>query len=299
MKKINRRQFIATASLAATAPFVPFHRLLARQENGFTALRRNVGIFVGQGGTIGWLATDDALVVVDTQFPDSAALCWEGLRQRTTRSIDLVINTHHHGDHTAGNGTLKPHASHIVAHKNVPILQKQAAERQGRTDEQVYADITFEDSWSRDVGDETVSLRYYGPAHTGGDSVIHFEKANVVHVGDLVFNRIPGYFDVPAGNSAPGWVDVLEKVYANHSDDTIFIFGHGDAVHGITGNRADLLVMRDYVGGLLVYVQEGIAAGKTVDEIAEMEGLPASMDVFYHNNQEGIARGIRAIYQQL
>jgi len=299
MKTINRRQFIAVSSLTATAALFPVQHLLARQEDGFMTLRRNVGTFIGRGGTIGWLVSDDALVVVDTQFPNTAATCWEGLLQRTDRDIDLVINTHHHGDHTAGNGTFKAHARHIVAHENVPVLQRQAAERQGSADQQVYADITYETIWSRDVGDETVTLRYYGPAHTGGDSVVHFEKADVVHVGDLVFNRIPGFFDVAGGNNAAGWVNVLEQIYEAHSDDTIFIFGHGDEAHGITGNRDDVLVMRDYVSGIITYVQDGISAGKSVDEIAEMKNLSSFMDVYYNNNREGIARGIRAVHQQL
>ena len=66
----------------------------------FKPLRRHAGYFTGRGGTIGWLASSSALVVVDTQFPDTAAACFAGLPGRGGRTLDVVLNTHHHFDHT-------------------------------------------------------------------------------------------------------------------------------------------------------------------------------------------------------
>ena len=62
-------------------------------------------------------------------------------------------------------------------------------------DTQLYPDTTFSESWSQKVGRETITARYYGRAHTDGDAVIHFENANIVHCGDLVFNRRFPYID--------------------------------------------------------------------------------------------------------
>jgi glyoxylase-like metal-dependent hydrolase (beta-lactamase superfamily II) len=76
----------------------------------FHPLVRGVGYFPGRGGTIGWLATPDAAVIVDTQFPETAAICLAGLPDRANRPVDVVLNTHHHADHTSGNPIMKPAA---------------------------------------------------------------------------------------------------------------------------------------------------------------------------------------------
>jgi glyoxylase-like metal-dependent hydrolase (beta-lactamase superfamily II) len=283
---LSRRSFLVTSSLAAASAFVRPPRLAAQAPQpaqappatSFRELRGGVGVFEGRGGTIGYLVTPDALVVVDAQYPDTAALCLEGLRQRSGRRIDALINTHHHGDHTAGNGVFREAAARIVAHARVPELQKQAAEQQGTAASQVYADTTFTDVWRLPVGKETVTARYYGPAHTSGDAVIHFEQANVVHIGDLIFNRRHPVIDRPAGASIRNWASILEQVAANHTPDTLYIFGHGREGFGITGTRADLFLQRDYFTALLEATRKAVAAGTPKEAFVKMEGLPGFPD---------------------
>jgi glyoxylase-like metal-dependent hydrolase (beta-lactamase superfamily II) len=244
----------------------------------FKPLRRHTGIFTGRGGTIGWLASPAALVVVDTQFPDTAAICLDGLPARERRTLDVVLNTHHHFDHTSGNPVFKPATKTIVAQVNVPKLQFAAAEKSGDLDKQVFADTTFAEAWRHDCGDEVVTAQYFGPAHTGGDAVIMFEQANVVHMGDLVFNRLYPYIDRPGGASARGWVKRLEEVHQTFPADAIYVFGHGNPKFGVTGTRDDLLVMRDLLNAMLEHVQQGIAAGRTKDQITALDNLPGFPD---------------------
>lgn len=269
----------ATASTAAAAAPQPFGE--------FKPLRRNVGLFSGRGGTIGWLASPDALAVVDTQFPDTAATCLAGLPGRGDRKIDVVINTHHHGDHTSGNRVFRPAAKAIVAQANVPKLQFAAAQRaaqdqknasRSRLEDQVYADTTFDQTWRRELGDEVVSAHYFGPAHTNGDAIIVFEKANVVHMGDLVFNRLYPVIDRPGGASVRGWIRLLEDAAKSLPADAIYVFGHGKPEFGVTGKRDDLLMMRDYWTGVLEYVEEQMAAGKGKPEIVGLENLAGFPD---------------------
>ena len=244
----------------------------------FRPLRRNVGIFSGRGGTIGWLASPSALVVIDTQFPDTAAVCLAGLPGRNRRLLDAVLNTHHHADHTSGNPVFKPSTRTIVAQANVPKLQFAAAEKSGTLDSQVFADTTFAEAWRHEAGDEVVTAQYFGPAHTNGDAVMMFEKANVVHMGDLVFNRLYPYVDRPGGASVRGWVQRLEEVQRSFPADAIYIFGHGIPKFGVTGVRDDLFVMRDLLTAMLDHVQKGIAAGRTKEQIAALENLPGFPD---------------------
>jgi len=261
----------APAPAGRVVPMVPL-------PTEFKPLRRGTGIFSGRGGTIGWLASPAALVVVDTQFPDTAAVCLAGLPGRGDRMLDAVINTHHHADHTSGNPVFKPFARTIVAQTRVPRLQFAAAEKTGDLDKQVFADTTFAEVWRHECGDEVVTAQYFGPAHTGGDAVILFERANVVHMGDLVFNRLYPYVDRPGGASVRGWVRRLEEAHEIFPADAIYIFGHGNPRFGVTGTREDLLVMRDLLAAMLDHVQKGLAAGRTRDQITALDNLPGFPD---------------------
>ena len=239
----------------------------------FRAAARASGVFTGRGGTIGWLQLPEALVVVDSQFAQSAQSCLEGLRDRSERKIDALINTHHHGDHTAGNGVFRPEAKLIVAHANVPGLQEKSAKERGNEAEQTYADTTFDKSWRIDAGAEKVSANHFGPAHTGGDCVVHFENANVAHMGDLIFNRWYPFIDRPGGASTRGWVEALDRVLAEHDKETLYIFGHGGEKFGITGSHEDVAYQRDYLTALLEAARKGIAAGQSSEELGKLESL--------------------------
>lgn len=245
----------------------------------FRPLRRNVGLFTGSGGSIGWLAAD-ALVAVDTQFPNTAEIFLKGMPGRNERRLDAVINTHHHGDHTGGNAVFRPVTKTIVAHANVPeLLRARAAADKRPLDAAMVPDATFTDTWRREFGDETIAARYFGPAHTRGDIAIHFEKANVVHTGDLVFNRLYPVIDRPGGASIRGWVTVLESLVKTYPADAVYIFGHGSQKFGVTGGHADMLAFRDYLAALLAHVQGEIKAGKSKEEIGKLENLAGFPDL--------------------
>jgi cyclase len=292
---LNRRQFIASSSLALAASAIDVRALLAQTAQGpqappqteFKAIRGSVGYFTGQGGVIGWYVDKRSALVIDSQFPATAKICLDGINQRSGgRQLDFLINTHHHGDHTGGNGVFRPAARKILAHVNVPRLQREAAALAAKTakpdappqSEPVVADTTFEKAWREPVGDEVVALKHYGPAHTGGDSTVTFEKANVVHLGDLVFNRRHPYIDRPAGASIANWMRILDTIANEHMSDTIYIYGHSGPQFGITGSRIDLAYMRDYLGALLEMVKGEMKAGKTRDAIIKitdpLKGFP-------------------------
>jgi len=297
---MNRRDFLVRSSLLASAGLLARSSILAETSAALSAplavpvktpagpmakwtpefrpLRRGVGLFTGRGGTLGWLSNPDALMIVDTQFLDSAAVCLAGLPGRGERLIDVVMDTHHHADHTGGNGAFKPVAHTIVAQANVPELMR-ATVKAGTTDQQTYPDATFPEAWSRDLGNETVTAKYFGPAHTRGDVIVHFEKANVVHLGDLMFNRIYPVIDRPGGASIRGWIERLETAVKTYPADAIYICGHGNPKFGVTGGHADMLLQRDYFSALLSHVEQGIAAGKAKPEIVAMENFPGFDDL--------------------
>jgi glyoxylase-like metal-dependent hydrolase (beta-lactamase superfamily II) len=265
--RVTRRQF--SAMLVATTGL----RLRAQPaRTGLHELRGGAGIFVGPGGTMGWLAMGDAAVIVDSQFPATARECLDALRQRSALNDVVLINTHHHGDHTAGNGVLRPFVRQIVQHEQCARQHAQALSSAGADGRAGLAEVTFADRWSTSVGDERVSASWYGAAHTGGDAIVVFERAGVVHVGDLVFNRVPPFVDRAAGASMRNWIAVLERLLRQHAGAT-FVFGHGrqDAV---TGTGKDVAHFRDYLSAVLEHVQRGLASGRAMQDIVALDTLP-------------------------
>ncbi|MEM6645765.1 MAG: MBL fold metallo-hydrolase [Bacteroidota bacterium] len=299
---MNRRRFLtSTAVLAASSLAVP-HMTWAQRRDTFTEIRRGVGIYENRGGTIGWLVRPDALVVVDSQFPEQAEQCWMGLRTRTDHDLDLLINTHHHGDHTAGNAFFRTQARQIVGHANVPELMQAAAQRardNGRdAADPVVPSTTYTSEWRMDVGDEVVRMRHHGPAHTRGDSVVFFENANVVHMGDLMFNRRQPFIDLGGGANTKGWIDTLTTVYDTYDAETVFIFGHSNSEYPVTGGIADIAAMRSFFEALRTYVEAGVKAGKSVETlVAEANGtLPGAPEGFDYNRLD---RTIGAVFTEM
>ena len=156
----------------------------------------------------------------------------------------------------------------IVAHARVPELQRIANEQAANPVEQAYPAITFNGVWNRGLGDESVKAATFTPAHTGGDIVVYFEKANVVHVGDLVWNGLHVFVDrTPGGASATHWITVLEDIVKTYPSDAVYICGHAGAKFQVTGTRADVLGTRDYMTALVEFVRTQMKAGKPRDQV--------------------------------
>jgi glyoxylase-like metal-dependent hydrolase (beta-lactamase superfamily II) len=154
----------------------------------------------------------------------------------------------------------------------------------------LYPDTTFTHTWSTDAGDERIVARHHGRAHTSGDAVITFERANVVHMGDLAFHRRHPVVDRAAGASMRNWARVLEQVVNAHAPDTIYIFGHAGEGLPVTGSPADLLQFRDYLGAVLAFVERQVAAGRSREEVLAMRAPLAGFEAWGPFAQQAGAR---------
>ena len=294
---ISRRDFLVTSALSAIAATIARPRTLSAWQNPpagqtpaptpspappvFTPIRRGVGCFTMRGGTIGYLVDPSAVVVVDSQYADSGKACLDGLNaQSNNHVVDLLINTHHHADHTAGNIAFKGSVKKVVAHARVPDLMRNPPGATPPAGEQLYPDTTFTETWNADAGSERMSAKYYGNAHTSADIVVTFERANVVHMGDLGFNQRHAIVDRAAGASMKGWISVLERVPRDHSADTIYIFGHVNTGMPVTGNASELKRFRDYMEAVWTFVGAQIKAGKSRDEILAMRDPLEGFETF-------------------
>jgi cyclase len=308
---ITRRKFFVTSSMSVAALGVSRVGLLGQTPAAqppaapqtppvtrFEEIRRGVGIFTGNGGTIGYVIAADGAIAIDSQFMNTAEIAVAGLKQKARKGIELLINTHHHGDHTSGNAAFKAVVKRIVAHENCVAWQRKVAAQAATPTEPVVADTTFKDTWKIDFGGEVVHARHYGPGHTGGDAVIFFEKANVVHGGDLLFRRVHPRVDGPAGASVVNWIATLEKVSGAHDNDTAFIFGHGkDGV--VLGKKADVTYFRDYLSAALDHTRRGIKAGQSKEEMAKVDSLKGFDDVTQVSPRITLAGVIESTYDEL
>ncbi len=300
MPDMKRRTFLRHTVCLGGAALLPWHELLASAlfANGeMHPLRRNVGYYTERGGTIGWLLTSEHLVVVDTQFEPQARHLLDILRQTNTKPLDLLVNTHHHRDHTAGNIAFKDITKVHVAHRNSYENQKRVAQERNSLDSELLPTTLYEaERWSASVGDETITLHYAGPAHTNGDSMVHFENANVVHMGDLVFNRRFPFIDKSAGASIANWVQVLQMARKLFDSDTLYIFGHAGEGYPVTGTADDLVAMENYLSSLLEFMRKAITEGKTLEqlkeEVTEIPGAPEWKG-------DGIGRSLDAAWVEL
>ena len=188
---------------------------------------------------------------------------------------------------------MQPSVASIVAHANVPGLQRKQAAAQKSEANQAYADTTFDKDWKTTVGKETVSARHYGPAHTGGDIVITLENANVAHMGDLMSYQRNPRADRPAGASIVNWVQVLETTVKDRSADTIFIFGHAKVGERVTGSGKDLLELRDYFTVMLEFTRKAIASGRPIEEVVKTAAIPG------FERYEGTPVALQAAYEEL
>jgi cyclase len=300
----TRRDFLATTAAAAVAatlgrPGWSLAQQAQAPQAVFAPVRRNVGTFTMRGGTIGWLVNPDAVVVVDSMFPAEAKACLEGLNSRSgNRPVDFLINTHHHGDHSGGNLSFRGSAKHVVAQTMADQHMRQPPGFQPPAD-QLYPDTTFAETWSATVGDERVVARHFGRAHTSGDAVITFERANVAHMGDLLFHHRHPVVDRAAGAIMRNWMTVLDRTAAMHSADTIYIFGHANTGLPVTGNRDDLVRFRDYLGAVLGFVETQVKAGKSKEEILAMRDPLPGFETFGRFGQPGPRDALTCAYDEV
>ncbi len=296
---MQRRNFLRNTGLTIASLAFLSKQSLADFLNDPTwkikMLSDDIGVFSEKGGTILFMLNKEGTIVVDAQFPDSAQHLINEIKTKTEKPYRLLINTHHHGDHTAGNIVFKDLVPHILAHTNSKINQQNAAIKQKTEDKQLYPDQTYTDTWCETIGKEKLCLYYFGAGHTNGDSLVHFQHSNIVHMGDLVFNRRHPYIDKSAGADISNWIKLLEKATNTFDKKTIYVCGHAGDEYDITIKKDDLKAFGDYLGNVMKFVGDEIKAGKSKEEILKATEIPGSPDW----KGSGIERPLSAAYQEL
>ena len=296
---MHRRNFIRNTGIFTGASLLLQQNALASffntKEFNIRMLKDNIGIFTERGGTIGFLLSKDGIVTVDSQFPDTSAHLIEELRKKASTPFRFLLNTHHHGDHSSGNIAYKGLVEHVVAHQNSAVNQKAAAEKQNTLEKQLLPDQTFDKELKLKIGDEKIAGYYFGPGHTNGDAIYHFQKANIMHLGDLLFNKRHPFVDRSTGANMRNWITVLEKIQKKGSKDTLYIFGHSLNPGEETGSVERLKRFQNYLDNVLKFAESEIKRGVSKEEFIKNTAIPGVTEW----GGQGIERPLTAAYEEL
>src|ERR1700743_87156 len=161
---MQRRNFILHSSMALGAVSLPgrqlFSALIPQDPRKMRRLRNNVGIFYEKGGTIAYLLSPSGIVVVDAEFPEQAGHLITELKKQSDKPFELLMNTHHHGDHSSGNIAFKGMVQKVAAHSNSLANQQRVAIAAKTEDKQLYPDTAYGETWEYKIGSEHIRTAY-------------------------------------------------------------------------------------------------------------------------------------------
>ncbi len=253
----------------------------------------------GKGGNLAVSVGIDGTFLIDDKFAPLSDAIIKSIKKVGGDVPKFVINTHFHGDHTGGNEEFGKQGSVIVAHDSVRERLKQdnfikeflfrfpAQPREG------LPVVTFSDTITFHLNDDKIDIVHVPTAHTDGDSVVHFTKANVVHMGDLFFNGFYPFIDVTHGGSLLGLIAGIESILELTDDKTVIVPGHGPVA-----NKQDLSNYNDMLKFAHKRLSDLKNAGKTIDEAVAAKPL-ASLESEWGDGNFTSEKWIRKLYESL
>ncbi len=227
-----------------------------------------VYMLIGLGGNIAVCIGDDGIILIDDQFAQLTEKIKTAIAEISTGQIRFVLNTHWHYDHTGGNEPMGKAGALIVAHANTRkrMTTEQFIEffkhKQPSSPKIALPVVTFTDAVTFHLNNDEIHAFHVDPAHTDGDAIVFFRKANVVHMGDIYFAGGYPFIDVPNGGSVNGIISAVNRVLAMIDKDCKVIPGHGPL-----SDRDGLQEYRDMLVTVRDQIMAQIAEGKTLTEI--------------------------------
>lgn len=237
----------------------------------------------GRGGNIGLSIGEDGIVMIDDQFAPLTEKIVAAIRSLSDGEIRFLINTHVHGDHTGGNENLGNMGVLILARDEIRVRLAQ------QSPAAALPVLTYSDAITIHLNGEEVYAFPVPPAHTDGDTFIHFKNSDVVHTGDVFRTTAFPVIDTNNGGTLKGTLEALGRLIGVAGPNTKILPGHG-----VVSNREDVMGFRDMVLDVSDQVEDLLARNMSYEQVAAADPTAA------YNAQYGDPdRFLRALYTEL
>jgi len=243
----------------------------------------NVYYLEGAGGNIGVSVGEDGVVMIDDQYAPLTDRIVAAIRELTDQDIRFLINTHVHGDHTGGNENLGRMGVIILARDEVRVrlaAQSPAA---------ALPVLTYSEAITIHLNGEEVFAFPVPPAHTDGDTFIHFRDSDVIHAGDVFRTTAYPVIDTNNGGTLDGTLQALGLLIGTAGPETRIIPGHGEV-----SDRLDVMAFRDMVLDVQARVAALLARDMSYADVAA-----ANPTAVYDDRYGDPDRFLRAVYTEL
>jgi cyclase len=222
------------------------------------------------GGRIGILAGPDGIFMVDAQYAQITDKVAAAIRKISSEPIRFLVNTHVHPDHTAGDANFVKMGALLFAREELREEMLHPPARPGAANQAPAGDPARLPVVTYGMGDpvklrlngEIVDLIPVRAAHTGGDTMIRFENADIIMIGDFYRNYGYPFIDTNNGGTLKGALQALDQTMKLAGPNTRLIPGHGTVIH-----RTDIVPYRDMILDVQAKVQKMIGEGKSEREV--------------------------------
>jgi glyoxylase-like metal-dependent hydrolase (beta-lactamase superfamily II) len=241
----------------------------------------------GLGGNSTVRVTNEGIILVDTKNLGQANYdaLMQQIRTVSQAPVRYVFITHHHQDHSGNIGPAQAAGAEVIVHEGLNKALETYKAAQGTPER---SKVSYATTRTVKVGTASAEARFFGPAHTSGDTWVYFPDVRAIATGDSFVATAPNA-DYPFGGSVVEWVKALDQVLKLDFDTAIP--GHGN--DPLT--KADVQKFRDNLNAIVTRGRELVKKGTPKDQLmanlktddlgwtlnAQQWNQPARLDPFY------------------
>ncbi len=254
----------------------------------------NLYMVPGQGGNTAVWVMANGVALVDTKLANNGQAILDQVKSVTDKPVTTIINTHTHGDHTGSNQFFPPSVE-IVVQENTAANMKKMPVFQEAANTHGLPDRTYKDTMTLFKGNDEIELRYFGAAHTNGDSFVVFKSARAMHTGDAFANKGQPFIDRANGGSGVAYPETFRKAAQGIKNVDTVIPGHSTVM-----KWQDFVEFGEFNQLYLTHARASLAANKTPEQAMKDFTLPEKFKGYNLAGGRGGAGGnFAVIFEEL